>query len=161
MLKELRKVYSLCGWAGTLLYPSSVWPLFFYSVLRHTTTTIRSWVVLLCARAAVSAKDLREYTCWLMSTSSAQLPSPGISSHKSQPPQQPQLQSLPPQMSEIATLYLSSSSIQVGQGSVTMKKASMKYRAHLIFSPSLKNQSPVLLFIQCLKSWPHILCIVL
>lgn len=142
MLKELRKVYFLCGWAGTLMYPSSVWPLFFYSVLRHTTTIIRSWVVLLGARAAVSAKDLREYTCWLMSSSSAQLPSPGISSRKSQPPQQPQLQSLPPQMSEIATLHLSSSSIQVGQGSVIMKKP--------VWNTGLTSFFPLLLRIKVL-----------
>lgn len=105
----------------------------------HKNHSLRSWGILPCARTAqFSAQNPREQTVdfypfllifFLL------LYCPTNPSHCSST----KLQSLP-QISEIATLYspLEFPSIQVGQGSATMKKARVKHRAHLTSLPPLR-----------------------
>lgn len=63
--------------------------------------------------------------------------------------------------SPLFILHLNSTFKQVGQGSVTMRKAGVKHRARLVYFPTLKNQTPVLPFVQSLKSQVQIFCPVL
>ena len=81
MINELRNIYPL--WLG---WNSDVFQLCLTSLLLFSSQTQFAS----CKNSTVSVKDLREHTCWFMSTPFAQFPSVGILSHKSQLLQQPQ-----------------------------------------------------------------------
>lgn len=155
MIKELKKVYSFwLGWNSDY-FQFCLTCLPSFSSQTHSNHHEVMGKLASCKNSTVSVKDLREHTCWFMSTSSAQSPSVGILPHKTQPLQWPQIPISSSSISETATLH-SPLELLIHTSRAEKyheKKASVGSPCF----PSCKNQSPVLLFVQCLKSWSHIL----